>query len=196
MLAWHPAPGEWCAMECIGHIIEADRRGFNGRIRSMLDTPDLTFVESDQEAAARERNDCQRTTAELLAEFNAVRQDGVALVESLTAADLERGGMHPAVGRLYVRDLLHEWVHHDRNHFRLLRCLGRRPCGQRSAATDASLRREALPKASFAVPSQDEAPERPKRSQLTSVERSSRPIGTEVRPAGLALRRRAWSSAG
>ena len=120
ILAWHPAPGEWCARECLGHILEADRRGFNGRIRTMLDTPNLTFVEWDQETVARERNDCQRPTAELLAELTALRQESVALVESLTAADLERGGTHPKVGYLHVRDLLHEWVHHDRNHFRQL----------------------------------------------------------------------------
>ena len=28
ILGWHPAPGEWCAKEVLGHIIEADRRGF------------------------------------------------------------------------------------------------------------------------------------------------------------------------
>ena len=33
-------------------------------------------------------------------------------------ADLARGGRHPEVGRLTIGDLLHEWVHHDRNHLR------------------------------------------------------------------------------
>jgi hypothetical protein len=36
ILAWHPAPGEWCVKECLGHIIEADRRGFSHRIRDVL----------------------------------------------------------------------------------------------------------------------------------------------------------------
>ena len=31
--AWHQAPGEWCAREVIGHLIEAEKRGFAGRIR-------------------------------------------------------------------------------------------------------------------------------------------------------------------
>ena len=25
---WHPAAGEWCAREVVGHIIEAEKRGF------------------------------------------------------------------------------------------------------------------------------------------------------------------------
>ena len=69
VLAWHPAPGEWCVKECLGHIIEADRRGFGGRIRLLLDTPDATFVEWDQHGVARQRNDCQRPAADLLADF-------------------------------------------------------------------------------------------------------------------------------
>ena len=42
----------------------------------------------------------------------------VALVAGLGEAELGRAGDHPKVGRLTVGDLLHEWVHHDRNHLR------------------------------------------------------------------------------
>jgi hypothetical protein len=42
----------------------------------------------------------------------------VSLVAGLTPANLSRGGRHPKVGLLTVADLLHEWVHHDRNHIR------------------------------------------------------------------------------
>ena len=34
---WRPGPEEWSATEAVGHIIEADRRGFAGRIRRILD---------------------------------------------------------------------------------------------------------------------------------------------------------------
>ena len=33
---WHPADGEWCVKDVLGHIIEAERRGFAGRIRIIL----------------------------------------------------------------------------------------------------------------------------------------------------------------
>ncbi|HKC90436.1 MAG TPA: DinB family protein [Candidatus Limnocylindria bacterium] len=49
-----------------------------------------------------------------------VRNDSIVFVRSLGTEDLGRGILHPAVGRLTVRDLLHEWVHHDRNHTRQL----------------------------------------------------------------------------
>lgn len=120
VLAWHPAPGEWCAKECLGHILEAERRGFNGRIRTILAQSEPDLKGWDQLEVERERNDCQRSATDLLGELSAMRDDSVALVNGLSEADLQRGGTHEKVGYVRVNDLLQEWVHHDRNHFRQL----------------------------------------------------------------------------
>jgi hypothetical protein len=118
VLAWHPAPGEWCVKDVLGHLIEADRRGFDGRIRIILggDTPAL--ARWDPPEVARARRDCEQPAAALLEELADLRQASVALVHGLREADLDRAGQHPTVGRLRVRDLLQEWVHHDRTHVR------------------------------------------------------------------------------
>lgn len=116
--AWHPAPGEWCVKEVLGHLIEAERRGFAGRIRTILTDDHPTFATWDPPAVAVERKDCQRSWESLWAEFKQLRDDSIALVRSLRSADLERSGTHPQVGTLTVQDLLHEWVHHDRNHIK------------------------------------------------------------------------------
>jgi DinB family protein len=117
---WRPAPGEWCANEVVGHLIEAERRGFAGRIRVILasDRPDLEPW--DQPAVAAARRDCDRLGTEVVAEFRALRTESLDLVAGLRPADLDRAGIHPAVGELRVRDLLAEWVYHDRNHVRQL----------------------------------------------------------------------------
>src|SRR5215831_9328265 len=124
VLAWHPAPGEWCAKECLGHLMEAERRGFNGRIRTILShdsgAAELRLPGWDQQAVARERNDCASRAADLLAEFEAIRSDSISLVQGLAAADLQPGGTHEKVGYVRVNDLIHEWLHHDRNHYRQL----------------------------------------------------------------------------
>jgi len=117
-LAWHPAPGEWCVNEVLGHLIEAERRGFAGRIRTILDAAEPELTAWDQEAVARERRDCERDSSTLLTELAALREASAAFVAGLRATDLERGGHHPKVGYLRVDELLHEWVHHDRNHIR------------------------------------------------------------------------------
>ena len=119
---WRPEPGEWSANECVGHMIEAERRGFAGRIRRILaaDRPDIPAdLESwDPPAVAAARRDHLRSGPELAAEFDALRADGVRLVRSLKPAEMARVGIHPMVGPLRVDELLGEWVHHDRNHIR------------------------------------------------------------------------------
>ena len=102
----------------VGHLIEAERRGFAGRIRIILDAKDPALERWDQNAVARARGDDARDAGALLQELTALREEGVALVQRLGPADLGRGGHHPTVGYLRVGDLLHEWVHHDRNHLK------------------------------------------------------------------------------
>jgi hypothetical protein len=118
---WRPEPGEWSANECVGHLIEAERRGFAGRIRHILGGAPGSTVELegwDPPAVAQARADDRRAGAELAAEFDALRADSVRLVRRLDQADLGRAGLHPEVGLLRVDELLGEWVHHDRNHVR------------------------------------------------------------------------------
>ena len=113
---WRPAPGEWSANECLGHILEAERRGFNGRIRTILAGDRPALQGWDQVAVAAARRDHERDPAELLAEFLPLRADSIDLVRSLGRDDLARSGVHERVGELSIGDLLGEWVHHDRNH--------------------------------------------------------------------------------
>jgi hypothetical protein len=118
VLRFHPAPGEWCAKEVLGHLIEAERRGFTGRVRLLIAQRDPKLQGWDQDAVARERKDCQRDARALLDEFLALREDSVKVVTGLIRDDLPRGGHHPRVGYLTVGDVIQEWVYHDRNHLK------------------------------------------------------------------------------
>ena len=104
--------------ECVGHMIEAEKRGFAGRIRTMLGADNPRLETWDQVAVERARRDCERKPQELLDEFETLRRDSIELVRSLRPDQLPRPASHPEVGPLTVGDLLHEWVHHDGNHLR------------------------------------------------------------------------------
>jgi hypothetical protein len=117
---WRPAPEEWSANECLGHIIEADRRGFAGRIRRILALDGVAEQGWDQIATAAARRDNDRTAAAILEEFRTGRDAAIGLVDGLGPDDLERFAIHDRVGRVTVGELLHEWVFHDRNHIRQL----------------------------------------------------------------------------
>ena len=120
LASWHPAPGEWCAKECVGHMVEAEQRGFAGRIRLILQEPGRRLKSWDQVEVQKARDDCARPVAVVAAEFGDLRRASVDLVMGLAETDLELSGEHPDVGTLRVDELLHEWLHHDRNHFRQL----------------------------------------------------------------------------
>ena len=115
---WHYKPGEWCVNECVGHLIEAEKRGFAGRIRDLIAGKPIQSW--DQAQVARDRKDCDRVSQSLWMEFMGLRHDSIALVRELTPQDMDKSGTHPKVGLLRVRDLVQEWVHHDRNHTRQL----------------------------------------------------------------------------
>jgi len=114
--AFHPAEGEWCAKEVVGHLIEADQRGFTGRVATILGAERPALEAWDLSGVAAARNDCTRPSAEILDEFSAIRREGLAQLEHLTTEDLARVGMHPDVGEMAISDVLHEWPFHDRDH--------------------------------------------------------------------------------
>ena len=116
--SFHFKDGEWCVNECVGHIIEAEKRGFGGRIRDILAGKPLQAW--DQTQVARDRKDCARMSQSVFMEFMGLRHGYITMVRELSPADLDKSGIHPKVGVLRVRDLLHEWVYHDRNHTRQL----------------------------------------------------------------------------
>ena len=118
LASWHPAPGEWCVNEVVGHVIVTEKNGFAGRIRVILgaDEPDLPAY--DRDGIQRSRDDCARGPKDLAQEMLDVRGQSLELIRALSPDQLQHGGTHPDVGRLTVEDLLHEWVHHDGNHLR------------------------------------------------------------------------------
>ena len=119
---WRPERGEWSVNECVAHLIEAEKRGFAGRIRHILSVsvnrPPVHLDAWDPPAVAEARRDDLRAGPELAAEFEVLRTESLALIRGLRASDLERAGDHPEVGLLRVDEVLGEWVHHDRNHIR------------------------------------------------------------------------------
>ena len=116
--SWRPARGEWCVNEVVGHVIEAEKRGFEGRIRQILEVHEPTLLDWDSLAVSQSRHDCDRSPGDLKVELVAQRKKSVSLVRSLESSQLTRSGEHPRVGRLTIDELLHEWVHHDGNHLR------------------------------------------------------------------------------
>jgi hypothetical protein len=118
MFTWHPTPGKWCIKEVVGHLIEADRHDFIGRIRLILDHEEPRLTVSDQAEIARIRHDCDHDLNDLLDELSNQRSGSLSFISTFGDKELQRGGVHPTIGNLQIGNLLHEWVYHDMNHVR------------------------------------------------------------------------------
>ncbi len=113
---WQPDTDVWSINEIVGHLTAADQVAFADRIQSMVTTDNPTLPPIDVDQIARERQDRERPLAQLLDELATARQEHVALLRALTAADLARKGTYGSHGIFFVADFVYEWAYHDHAH--------------------------------------------------------------------------------
>lgn len=110
-------PGTWSAFDAVGHLIHGERTDWIPRARRILEHgPAVPFDPFDR--FAQLERDRGRALPDLLDEFASERRRSLDALESLalTPQDLSREGMHPALGRVTLGQLLATWVVHDLDH--------------------------------------------------------------------------------
>jgi uncharacterized damage-inducible protein DinB len=112
MLTREPAAGEWSAEGCLRHLLDTERFIFPVRVRNFLAGEDIRAFDPDTEGTPS----AGQSPAELAAEFARLRRENLALLETITPADLERTSQHSELGQVTLEQLLHEWAAHDLNH--------------------------------------------------------------------------------
>lgn len=119
-LAWlhyQEDPEAWSPYQVLVHLIHNDRENWLPRARIIL-TEGPTREFPAFERLPEDGDLLGRPVAELLATFERERREALAELRAagLQAEDLEREGLHPALGRVQLRQLLATWVVHDFNH--------------------------------------------------------------------------------
>ena len=118
--AWTSAtegPGTWSPYVVIGHLIHGEHVDWMPRLKMIIDYGvDRPFDPFDREAQLTDGN--AKSLATLLDEFIALRRGNIEHLRALNLqpAQLELQGMHPALGRVTVRQLLATWTAHDLSH--------------------------------------------------------------------------------
>lgn len=108
------APGEWTIQDVVQHVLDVERvMAYRAlRIARGDDTPLAGF---DENAYARGAAANQRAIADILAEYTAVRQATLALLQSLPSDALTAQGV--ANGNMVtVRALVYLMAGHERHH--------------------------------------------------------------------------------
>ena len=130
-LAWlhyQEEPEAWSPYQVLVHLIHNDRENWLPRARIILtEGPAREFPPFEQ---LPEGGDLLgRPVADLLATFERERRKVLAELRAadLRPEDLDREGLHPALGRVRLRQLLATWVVHDFNHiYQMVKSMARR----------------------------------------------------------------------
>jgi len=121
VLARRPDGKNWAAKEIVCHLRDAEE-AFNTRFEQMMAMdvdPKLTGPNADR--MAEERQYLRNDAGEALAAFRQRRQETVRFFGTLTAAQWDKGGVHPVRGRISVDGFLTLMAWHDDNHLDQLR---------------------------------------------------------------------------
>ncbi len=109
--------GTWSAAEVVGHLIVAERDDWMPRLRRILEHGEGRPFDPFPHNAT---DDGLRPLCDQLDEFQRVRAASLRDLKelNLSPTDLERTGMHPALGRVTAGQLLSTWAVHDLHHLR------------------------------------------------------------------------------
>jgi hypothetical protein len=114
-LAVRPAPGEWSALECIGHLVDATLITA-ARSRWILaeDEPDIVGYDQDRWVSGLRHGDDE--PSELIDLFEALRRADLALWRRASEAERERIGIHRERGAESYALTVRLIAGHDRIH--------------------------------------------------------------------------------
>jgi hypothetical protein len=116
---WRPAPGEWNAVEIVGHLADTERVFSYRALRiARADPTPLSGVDFEQYVAAADF--AGRSLADVLEEFVAVRRATVAFFRSLDRAAWGRKGVADGNG-ISVRSIAYILAGHELHHLADLR---------------------------------------------------------------------------
>jgi DinB superfamily len=107
----------WTAFDVIGHLIQTERTAWMPRVKCLLDFGTArAFDPVDRFAQLRDQRG--RPLTQLLDDFARLREESLGELRALNLqpADLERRGLHPALGEVTLAEVLAAWTGHDLTH--------------------------------------------------------------------------------
>jgi DinB superfamily len=117
LLIGNEGPETWSPYDVVGHLIHGERTDWMARARRILEQGETQpFDPFDRFAQFQESQG--KSIGQLLDEFAALRAENLCALEALELGpeSLRKTGMHPALGRVTLEQLLATWVAHDMDH--------------------------------------------------------------------------------
>lgn len=112
LLSRQPLAGEWSALDCLRHLVDAERSLFPVRFRAFLAGQNFTDFDPQKPHADL----ISQTPEQLAAAFAQYRQESLALLRQVSEEDLVRTAQHPKLGTVTLAQMLQTWAGHDLMH--------------------------------------------------------------------------------
>lgn len=112
LLARTPVPGEWSALDCLCHLLDAEQWVFPVRMQAFLAGKNFVAFDPDTQGTRY----TTQNPVQLAEEFIRRREDSLAELDQVTIQDLTRTAQHSELGTVTLGELLHEWGAHDLMH--------------------------------------------------------------------------------
>lgn len=113
MLRRQPQAGEWCALECLLHLIDVEDQVFRARVQAILNGNDFEAFDPDTQSTPMTAD---MSPTALVDKYKSLREDSLQVVASITPDDLDKTATHSELGVVTLSQLLHEWGGHDLMH--------------------------------------------------------------------------------
>ena len=117
--SWAETPdieGGWRPRDVVGHLITTELDNWIVRTRRLLEHgTSAPFLPLDR--FKHQGRDDDQSLHELVLRFSTLRSENLdRLAELVSPEDLDRRGVHPALGEVTLRELLATWAVHDLDH--------------------------------------------------------------------------------
>ena len=117
--SWADTPdtdGGWRPRDVVGHLVTAELDNYLARAEHILEHGASTPFDPFDRFAFKGRDD-EKSLDELVEWFADLRAENLARLSALVhEGDLDRRGLHPAIGEVTMRELLATWTIHDLDH--------------------------------------------------------------------------------
>jgi hypothetical protein len=113
-----PTPSSFSAAEAVTHLVHVERHCYASRVEKILseDNPRIPAYDPKNYEASGAYSGM--TLAAAMEAFSQARGECLARLSRLAADQFARTGMHEAVGRFTLGEMVNEWAAHDLGHVR------------------------------------------------------------------------------
>jgi DinB superfamily len=115
VLCRRPDAKNWAAKEIVCHLRDTEEV-FMVRVETMLLADEPTFLATDPDRWAEERQYLRNDAAAALAAFRARRQESLDVFRKLATAERQKSCIHRALGRITIDQIVELMAWHDDNH--------------------------------------------------------------------------------